>query len=192
MKIAISFGVLGLCVLLVFQNCNKGPGAGNEPLKVGSMLTVNEKQDLKQKNLTSIAFFVQDVQTVEKGQNKFQMKYTRTLDVDLSNGAIEESSDLKSSVDTYCMPLAWRNELNTILKSSEVCQYNPEILPETVCAQVITQPYAELRADEISYDLGAASDSCGSNKIDLCDQQSVSLQDFMKRLNASFSQMQCE
>jgi hypothetical protein len=190
MKYLVVSAVSAVVVLFAFQNCNPKPLTEDNDALVSAGYSIN-KYNLGDKNLKSVNFYVQDVQSINKEGNSFSLRYNKTLKLDLVSGVLEESSDVSNEISTYCLPNELKAELEDILKNSQVCQSQPPVAPDQVCTQIFQTPYCEIFTDENVVGLGSASDGCGRNSIDLCEAQSEILKAYISRLSANYSQYIC-
>lgn len=192
MKTAIGSLIVAVFIILFsFQNCQKPPHPDEISGQALSSVRSTDKIDLSQLALNSVNFIVQDTQVVTKAGNSYQVNYNKTLQIDLKTGVITESSDLSAETFSYCLNTGLKNELISILKSSQVCKNQPKLPTGTVCTQVIKLPYAQLFTSGEQFDLGSSSDGCGSNSIDLCENQSDSLKGYIEALKKQYKQLAC-
>lgn len=180
-------------LLISFQNCQQPPHPdeiNGNGVTASNVVSAN-KVDLGSESVNGVEFMVEDTKVLTKAGYSYQVKYNKVLAVDLDTGVMTESSDVDSSVNTYCLPANLKNELISILKSSQVCRGDSVLEDGKVCAQSIKLPYASVVTSKGSYDLGSASDACGSNLIDLCDGQSDTLKGFIAAVKSQYSGMSC-
>lgn len=192
MKTAVASSIAATFILLIsFQNCQKPPHPdeiNGQPIRA---VASSSKIDLNQEAVLSVNFVVQDTKVITKAGNSYQINYNKILQIDLKTGIISESSDLSSEILTYCLTEALRNELVSILKSSQVCKLQQNLPAGTVCSQVMKMAYAQVFTTREHYDLGAASDGCGSNSMDLCDNQSSLLKGYIEAVKKQYQQLAC-
>jgi hypothetical protein len=193
MKTAIA-SLFGIFILLIsFQNCQQPPHP--DELSGASTLASNTvsatKVDLNAEAVDSVQFMMEDTKVVSRAGNNYQVKYNKTLEINLQTGGMTETSDVDSAVNTYCLSETMKNELVSILKSSQVCRSENKLAAGRVCAQSVKLPYASVTTSSGSYDLGWASDACGSNTIDLCDDQANTLKGFIAAVKSNYTQMAC-
>lgn len=188
MKIFAGFVASTLILLLSFQNCQKPPHPDeiNQP----SNFVGAQKIDLNQEVVESVNLMYQDSKVVTKASNNYTVLYNKTLQIDLNTGIILESSDIDSATANYCLSDELKSELVSILKSSQVCKAGSQSSGQ-VCGQAIRLPYAQLITSRDQFDLGSASDTCGSNAIDLCDSQPDLLKGYIQNLKTQYKQLSC-
>lgn len=189
-KETISIIASMLILLISFQNCQKPPYA-DEIIGLNVNPPSANKVELGSMSITSVAFFVPESQNVTKAGNTYQINYNKTLAIELKSGKITETSDLNSATAEYCLDAALRDELVSILKSSQVCTLQPEIAAGIACTQVMKMPYAQLTTTNIQFDLGSASDGCGNNSVDLCDGQPAILKGFIEAVKKQYLKLIC-
>lgn len=96
-------------------------------------------------------------------------------------------------VQNYCLSDAMKNELTQILTTGSVCKASPVLSEDTVCAEVIKEPYAEIiKKDNEIISLGSATNSCGSDLTDLCGQHPDMLKGWFKNFQNNLQQFICE
>lgn len=190
MKLVLTLAGLAVIGVFAFQNCNKVPGAADAAGSSGQDSNVS-RSSVPISDVTKISFYIPDIQTVNKSGNKFSVKFNKTLSLDMKTWEIVESNDYNNNTATYCMPSDMQTELTGIMSSSEICKSQPELSPDQVCTQVMKLPYAEMNMGDESLGLGSATDGCGSNSVDLCDEQAEILKAYIEKLNSSYTSFQC-
>lgn len=190
-KVVVGAITAALIILFSFQNCQKPPYpdviSSQNLQSVGS----SDKIDLNQEAVDSVSFLVQETKIVTKAGNSYQINYNKILNINLKTGVLSEGSDLGSETVNYCLTESLKNELVSILKSSQVCRTQPSLPAGVVCTQAVKLPYAQVFTSREQFDLGSASDGCGSNGVDLCDDQSNFLKAYIEALNKQYQQMVC-
>lgn len=197
-KLAITILSLSFVTgFLCFQNCQKAPQANdvtanNSTDVTGSTNQANTKSvDLAQERLSEISFIFSEVETIKRTSGSYQLSVTKNLKINLSSGAMILTSDSDNSQINYCLSEDLRNELVNLLKNSKVCHAEPAS-GDRLCTQVMKMPYAILNSESQSYNLGSATDGCGSNGIDLCDSESQKLiSGYIANLKSKYKMMSC-
>lgn len=192
MKTALTLVISVFVLLVSFQNCQKPPHPDEIASRDGSYaLGVVSKVDLNEESVQEAAFMVDGVTSVtHPSGHVYQVQHKKTLSVDLATGHMVVSSEMDGTTSTYCLTDEMKEELITLLRSSQVCQMG-EPPQGQVCAQSVQEPYAELQTDRQKFSLGYASDACGSNAIDLCGEQVNMLKGYIQALNSQYSAMAC-
>lgn len=192
-QFVVSLVVATATILFSFQNCQKPPHP--DEINTQALNTVSAATsmvDLGQESVVSLDIFIPDSKIVTKAGNSYQINYNLILKIDLVTGQMVETSDLDSQASTYCLSEQLRNELISILKSSQVCQTQPQLSDDVVCSQAIQSPYAQVFTSKSQYDLGTASDGCGHNLIDLCGDQSSMLKAYIENIKKNYKQLICK
>lgn len=192
MKNAIIGVAVGVLILLFsFQNCQKPPYP--DVISSQNLKTIGStgKIDLNQEVVDSVSFLVQATKTVTQAGSFYQINYNKILNIDLKTGIISESSDMSSETVNYCLTESLKDELVAIIKSSQICRTQPTLQEGAVCAQVVKMPYAQLFTSREQFDLGSASDSCGSNGVDLCGDQVNLLKGYIEAVKNQYQQLVC-
>lgn len=190
MKIILG-GLTSLLILLLsFQNCQKPPHPDEINQSALNLAGSAQKIDLNQEVVESINLIYQDSKVVTKASNNYTVIYNKTLQIDLNTGIILESSDIDSNTANYCLTESLKSELVSILKASQVCKAGNQPSGQ-VCGQAMRLPYAQLITSRDQFDLGSASDTCGSNAIDLCDSQPDLLKGYIQNLKSQYKQLPC-
>ncbi|MEQ1722301.1 MAG: hypothetical protein ABL930_03940 [Pseudobdellovibrio sp.] len=190
MKLILGGLVVILTLLLSFQNCQKPPHA-DEINQVSLGSSAAQKVDLNQEVIGSVNLIFEDSKIVTKAGHSYQVLYNKTLKVDLNTGVIVESSDINSNTANYCLNEELKSELVSILKASQVCKSGSVTSSQEVCGQAIQLPYAQLITSREQFDLGSASDTCGNNSVDLCEDQPSLLKGYIQNLKAIYKQQSC-
>ncbi len=69
----------------------------------------------------------------------------------------------------YCLSESLKENVTSLLSSSSVCKGGYKVTEGLVCAQALIEGYASIITNRDSFHLGSATDSCGSNSVDLCE-----------------------
>lgn len=186
----------GLFVLLItFQNCQKAlhPDeiSGNVSQSSTALNSVS-KVDLGQESVDTVQFLVPDTKVVSKAGNNYQVNYNKILDINLQSGVLTETSDLDSASVSYCLPDSVKEELLSIIKSSQVCQTPQQESSGEVCIQSVTQAYASVFTSNNQFDLGFSSSPCSGSRTDLCGEQSDVLKGFIASLKSQYHNYNCQ
>jgi hypothetical protein len=185
-KLAGIVAVLAVIGLFAFQNCNKNPSADSLQNQNPSVSRFN----LPVADISSVSFYVPDVTTVSKAGKTYSLKYNKTLKINFDTGEILELNDFNSDKATYCMPEDLLQELKSIIETSQVCKA-PAQSSDQVCTQVYQSPYCDVAVGDDITALGSATDGCGNNSIDLCEDQDDVLKAFIQKLNSSYTTYSC-
>lgn len=192
MKTAAASSIIAVFILLFsFQNCQNSQHPDEVHDQALNTVGSSSSVELNQKAIESISFIIKDSKIITKAGNTYELVYNKTLQLDLKTGIIVETSDSDNETANYCLSESLKNELISILKSSKVCQTQPNLPEGTICSQAMKLPYAQLFTDKEQYDLGSATDGCGSNSIDLCEDQSNLLKGYIENLKKEYQQMGC-
>ncbi|MBC7421647.1 MAG: hypothetical protein H7328_13040 [Bdellovibrio sp.] len=180
----------GFIMIFSFQNCQKVPLANDVAALPSVAQLNNSKIDLKDEKLNQVDFVITEKETVTRGSHTFDLMVNKTLQISLSSGVFQVVSDLGEGLVPYCLTESLRHELLSILKSSQIC-IAPDEPAGQVCAQVIKLPYAQILTDIDQYDLGSATDSCGSGAQDLCGSQADMLKGYVAALKTQYKSLSC-
>lgn len=193
MKTVLTLAVSVFVLLVSFQNCQKPPHPDEIASRDGTLANgLVSKVDLNVESVQDATFMVEAVKAVtHPSGHTYQIQYQKVLSVDLATGRMVVSSEADNTTSTYCLTDEMKEELISLLKSSQVCKAGEQRPPDRVCAQSIQQPYAELQTDRNKFTLGYASDACGSNSVDLCGEQANMLKGYIQALNNQYSTMAC-
>lgn len=190
MKNEVASILVAVFVLLIsFQNCQKPPYP--DELNSSNVNAFSNRADLGLETIREVAFTIPSTKTVVKAGNSYQINYNKVLTIDVSTGVITESSDIAPTTTEFCLNSALKNELINILKSSQVCTKQPVLPPGTMCSQVLKLAYAQIVTSKTQYELGSASDGCGSNSVDLCDDQPNILKGYIEAIKNQYQQLSC-
>ena len=195
MKILWFTIISGFLVLFSFQNCQKSPAPDELQLysKSAVLQPVNPAViNLADKKISSFAFTGRENEEVMKNGTAFTIVTDKIYQLDLLTGKMTSESEFTQVQKHYCLTDSLKNELNSILKSSSVCANSPEPTTKEECAQSLKPGYAKIGSDQGQYDLGAATDGCGSNSIDLCGDSSNLLKGFISHLKSQLSSISCD
>ena len=160
--------------------------------KLDNDYVVTELGDLSQKNLLSAVIVIEDLKTLKKADFSYQVKFNKTLNLNLQNGKVIERTDLDATENIFCLSAEALQSLNAVLIKSKVCKFEKKQVTDQICAQIIKPAYLDLLTSTENYQLGYAPDSCANVTIDLCDQKTqLELLDLVKKLAHSYSEKKC-
>jgi hypothetical protein len=191
MKFVGALIATALVGFLAFQNCQKAPNPNDISAPAGEAHPISGKFDLQTEKISEISFIFQEPETVTKKSNSYQIEVNKNLKINLLNGEMDLTSDLDSSSKKLCLTETLLNELNSILKTSQICKAAP-ITDGRMCTQVMKLPYAVLVTEKENFSLGSATDGCGSNAVDLCAEQKSLLQGFVASLKTRYLGFVCQ
>lgn len=190
MKKEVSGILASVFVLLIsFQNCQKPPYP--DELNSSIISAFSNRADLGLESIRAVVFLIPATQTVVKAGNNYQLNYNKVLTIDVNTGVMTESSDVVATTAEFCLTTVLKNELISILKSSQVCTKQPALPAGTICSQVLKLAYAQVLTSNAQYELGSASDGCGSNSVDLCDDQPNILKGYIEAVKNQYQQLSC-
>lgn len=192
MKIYWLSGVAGLVILASFQNCQKAPYQDeiSSLSKNASGTSSSNKVNLSEQRVDQVQFISKGPQTVTNNGKTYSLVVNTTQQVDLATGKISVSSDASADVQAYCLTDSLKNELLNIVKASSVCKSTAQSSAQA-CSQVLKLPYARIITSNEQFELGSATDGCGSNAVDLCDDQPSLLKGFAANLNSQLTSLVC-
>lgn len=193
MKIYWLSAVAGLVILASFQNCQKAPYQDeiNNLSKNASGTSASNKVNLSEQRVVQVQFLSKGPKTVTNNGSTYSLIVNTTQQIDLATGKISVSSDNSTDVSTYCLTSDLKNELLNIVKASSVCNSTAQVSSSQVCTQVLKLPYARIVTSNEQFELGSATDGCGSNTVDLCDDQPSLLKGFAANLTSKLSSLIC-
>lgn len=178
--------LLVLVLFFSYQNCSHSEFPGS-PLQKTDL----SSHSLSDMQVQQLKFFIQQESEMQKGSYKFMVKTTNSYSLDPESGVLAEHNEASDSLSTYCLSSELLTQVRNIISSSSVCQAGSVPEEGTVCAQVIENPYAELITPSEVIRLGYATDACGANRVDLCENQSTALKNWISTVHDQLPQLQC-
>lgn len=175
---------------VAFQNCQKAPTADSVSNAAVDLQNVSSKIDLSAQKITAVSFLFTETETIAKSAKFYQISVNKELTIDLLSGEMLFTSDTAASSTKYCLTETLKDELVSILKAAQICK-GGNLSEGKMCAQVMKLPYAVLTAEKDTYPLGSATDGCGSNSMDLCEDQSTSLKAYFASLKSKYTSFTC-
>lgn len=175
--------------LMAFQNCQQAPHPDDLSNENDSQSSTN-KIDLKSHKISEVSIIFNENETVPRNSGSYQIQVNKTLKISLPSGQISMISDLDNKVEQYCLTETLTNEVIGILKTSQVCK-KPDPPAGQICTMVVKLPYAEITSEKQVFSLGGASDGCGSNSFDLCDDQAIVFQGFVAFVKTNYKSFSC-
>lgn len=179
--------IIFLVIVLFFsyQNCSQKQFA-DETSKPENIVSSQKLSDLQVQN---IKFFTEKDSEIQKGSHKFYVKTKTLYSLDTESGVLAEHDQAADTLNTYCLNPELLSEVRAIISTSSICRSGHSAAE--ACAQVITEPYAELITASEVIQLGSASDACGSNKVDLCEDQPSALKGWIESVHSQLPQLGC-
>lgn len=187
MKLTAVIFMTAVLGFFAFQNCQKAPAP--DDLSNNSILS-DDQVNLSDLKLKEIDLNIDESQTVVRNSGSYQIIVNKVFKINLETGHILVSSDLDLVQNEFCLTEDLKNELNSILKSSQICKTG-ESKPGVLCAQAIQPGYAELITEKETYKLGYSSDGCGSNGFDLCGEQKNIIKAYIASVKANYKSFIC-
>lgn len=195
MKIMWFTIISGFLVLFSFQNCQKSPApdelqlySKNAVLQPAQPSVVN----LADQKLSAFQFTGRENEEIIKNGTTFTIVTDKIYHVDLATGKVASESEFTQVQKHYCLTESLKNELSSILKSSSVCATAQPVTANKACTQEVQSGYAKILAEQGQYDLGAATDGCGTNSADLCGDNSNLLKGFISHLKSQLNSISCD
>lgn len=165
--------VVPFLLIFGYQNCQKSnfETTGNSVVPPSETVSTQDLQkiSLAQESLQSIQFKVAEVSKVVHGSTYYSVVKNILYSFDLNSGDLHVIDQSSGSDQKYCLSESLKSQLNLLLSSSSICKTQMKINEGQVCAQVIKESYANIITNRDEFQLGSASDSCGSNAVDLCE-----------------------
>ena len=190
--------IAGFIILFSFQNCQQPPHLDeiNAISSNGQIISNGNKVTLSDHQIKNLQLFSKVQETIIKNGNRFSMilnrKYDFVFEGSILRSEFKVSSENSDLVEILCLTSELKNELQSILASSSICKKTDDTQdPNLICAAVILPAYATLQTEVEAYDLGAATNSCGSNSVDLCDSEASLLKGFTKHLDSQLQNLKC-
>ncbi len=179
-----------LAGLVAFQNCQPAPHP-DDLLNSGQKSTESEsKIELQGQKISGVNFLFTESEKVSRNSGTYDVLVNKSMKVSLPSGEIILGTDLDSKTSRFCLTETLTTELINILKMAQICK-KPAPPAGTLCTMAIQLPYAEIVTEKETFALGGASDGCGSNSSDLCDEQSTILQGFIASVKANYKSFEC-
>lgn len=187
--------LLGFTLLFSFQNCQKRPYQDAISDSLARNISQHDIMDnrivLSQENIDQVQFYFEEKKQTTNQDSNYTLLINKVYEINLQSGeiTISDNTDDENSLK-YCLTDDLKNELENVLKSSSICKSTGQVIGK-VCAQVLAKPYAAIITRAVRYELGYATDSCGSNKIDLCDDQDSLLKGIAAAIKHNLESLVC-
>jgi len=190
-RVLASLAGLAIVAVFAFQNCNIPPKAGDGSVE-GSQKAQATRIDMVAANISKVSFYMKEAQTMTRSGQSFSVMMRKQLSINLATGVLTETFDEANSTRTYCLPDSMKNELSSMIEESQVCKWGHVSEAGELCSMALILPYAEVTAGEEMWALGSATDGCGNNAVDLCDNRSDILRQWASAMNQSYSGYTCK
>ncbi len=187
--------VTGFLMLFSFQNCQKNlsiDGLSSAPRGISLSSANPNKIALADERISAIDFLVSESQIVSKNNRTMSLILNKTFEIELATGKILVETDFDSGQKVYCLTEDLKAELDGILKSVSVCRSENDKPIDQVCTQVLKKPYAKILTDKNLFELGSATDGCGTGAVDLCADEPLLLKGFISHLKNKLDTLICK
>lgn len=191
MKKKLIISSILLTLIMAFQNCSPQKVSQND--SIPSDTGVDNQTPMNQSPAPTVDFLeIMTSPSMPDPSTESQKLLPASLLVDLVTGEIA-SLDRSAQVDPsqkYCLLQSELSAINTILKTSQICESSTPVSAEIACAMIYRSPYAKLHTPESEILLGESRSSCEYGP-DLCGEHKKLLQEFITSLLSHISQRAC-
>ena len=182
-------------IILIFgyQNCQKS-NFENLPQSVNYVPADHQLKQvipLNQESVVSLQFKSDRVIEVYQAGQKYSVIKSFLYDFNLANGQISVIDQQSETNEKYCLTDLLKKQIDALIEKSSICKSGDQNVAGQVCAQVIKDGYANLITNRDQFKLGSATDSCGSNQIDLCENADQ-LKAWFESLKPQLETMRCK
>ena len=157
----------------------------------GGEWNASTKLNLRDRKINEVHFISRETQTVTRGGKSFSMVMNVSYEILLPSGNILLENEQTGVQQNLCLNDSLKEELNSILASARICRNEKKPIQGTLCAQVLIPAYAKIVTDKEIFELGAASDSCGSGATDLCGDSVTLLKGFISHIKNQINNLTC-
>ena len=188
--------ITGFFVLFSFQNCQQPPHMDeiNSVSTNAQILTNTNAVALSEQKISEVVLNSKVQQNFQKNGTSFTMVIERRYEFAFDNMGLKNnfivSDENSNEIKSFCLTTSLKNELQSILKSASVCKKS-DGPKDQLCSAVMIPSYGAIQTEAETYELGAATDSCGSNSIDLCGSEADLLKGFTKHLDSKLQTLLC-
>lgn len=146
---------------------------------------------LSQENIQKMNFDLMVPVNVIKNGNSFSMLHKFKFELTMNDQKVIRYNDLDGTTQTYCLTQNSYDSLISKINEAKVCKFLPQQGVDEVCAQVMVSPYATLITNREHILLGASTDTCGANKMDLCSADPLALKNWIESFQQQLDQFNC-
>lgn len=189
------FILLPFVMIFFYQNCSQN---GFNDSKQGSDYKVTGIDqsypaiDLSQENVQEFSFLSNEpVLVTEKGRNIMVMMDLQ-YKVDLQTREVFKFNPKSGATQKHCLTDAAFQNLKLSLDGTSVCKFLADKSEDQVCSQVVTPAYARVVTVRDTLDLGYAPDSCGTNRLDICEENPNHIKAWIQYFLANLNSQTCE
>lgn len=157
------------------------------------LLPSSSKVSLSSQNLQELEFFLSVPEKITRAGRTYDVMGTRAFKFVVESGRVsgvfQVSSEELNTISNHCLTKSQNAELQGILSSASLCK--AQIDPDKICTQALVPAYARIVTASADYDLGAATDGCGTNSVDLCGTERDLLRGFIQHVNSQLPTLLC-
>jgi hypothetical protein len=186
--------VVPFLLIFGYQNCQKSnfdpatnslkyPSESVSTQDVQTILLANE-------SLEKLHFKSNEVAQVSHGSSQVSVVKSLLYSFDLASGEFHVIDQGAQTDIKYCLSENQKAQVNVLLSAGSICKNGLKVIEGMVCAQVITEGYANIVTNRDEFHLGSATDGCGSNSVDLCEG-SNQLKNWFQSVRANLAHSNC-
>lgn len=181
--------LFGLITIFSYQNCYQPQKLAEKNV---DSAPVSSEVALVDQSIEKITFTESVIVNQEINGKTISVKTNALFEIDYQSGRmLQKDQNTDEVLNQYCLSSNLKVELIQILEGSKVCFVQKEIPAGQVCAAVIQNPYSKILTSKDEYQLGYATDSCESQKVDLCDNNGELLKGWWKHVYTNISSLTC-
>lgn len=167
-------------------------GLTSAPRGLALISADSSKIALADEKVNAVDFVVSENQIVSKNGRMISLIYNKTFEIDLATGKILVETDFEPGQKVYCLTDELKTEIESILKVATICKSDSYRPIDQVCSQVLKKPYAKILTEKNQFELGSATDGCGTGAVDLCGDEPLMLKGFVSHLNNKLATLVCK
>ncbi len=176
--------VVPFLLIFGYQNCQKSNFDSASTL-------INPSESISASDAQIIPLANEKLERLQFKFNESNTSQPVKHDVDLITGTVYVTHPGQNDLVAvkYCLTSDSLKEINQLFYSDSICK-SSLIRKDVVCAQVIQAGYASLLTNREEFELGSATDSCGSRKIDLCKNSEL-VKAWLEKTKSQAAQSSC-
>ena len=188
---------VGFAILFSFQNCQSPPHMDeiNSNSQGSANLSAN-KVVLAEHRLSEVNLFAKSEEKIMRNGNEFSMISVKKIELQFDESGLKNTfvviNEATNEVKNLCLTSSLKNELQSILAGASICKKTAsEKSLNQICTAVMIPAYASIHIQSEVFDLGAATDGCGTNSVDLCGSEADLLKGFIQHLSTQLAHLSC-
>jgi hypothetical protein len=182
-------------LLFCYQNCQKPPYADEIVQPIINVQNSNSDQkviaEIDQTEIQNLVFTERMPVQMNHSGKAYTLLDLVKFSIDWQSGVIQEVTSQNQLMAKYCLTQEALDGLKGLLVAGQVCEFRQQQAAQQVCSQIVVPGYVKLITSNGDVDVGSQSDSCGTQRIEFCDDRGEVLKEWFSKLKVNLANLSC-